>query len=208
MSFTAKYFLSLFLDNKSYFLSRITTAQKIKELNDRFKNSETFSIGELYMYYKEFDNSLTMNSVRVRIARFVKSGILKKLGGGIYTFEKKEGYFPEVNNKLKALYKKLNKKFPLLKFCVWHTSALNEFMQHQPFRFYTIIETEEDGLESVFDFLRRQIPNLFLIPDQNTLYRYTSEKNDSAVIINLVSEAPIMEINAAMVASVSDTSTA
>jgi uncharacterized protein YwgA len=171
------------------------TPNKLEEIKDKFKDAESFSIDELYLFYKEFDDTITMNGVRIRVTKMVKSGILKKLGGGLYSFHKKGEYSPEVSNKLKTIYKTLNKKFPLLKFCLWHTSSINEFMHHQPFRFYTIIESEKEAIESVFYFLKEQMPNVFLTPDQTTLYRYASENKDSFVIVNLVSEAPVIDVN-------------
>jgi hypothetical protein len=194
MQITAKYFLILQTDYRLNIVDN-TTINKLEGLRDRFRDTESFTMNELYLFYKEFDHALTTNSIRVRASKMVKAGILKKRGRGIYSFEKKEEYTPEITPKQKTIYKALYKKFPLLKFCIWHTSSLNEFMQHQPFRFYTMIETEKEATESVFHFLKEHLPNVFLTPDQTTLYRYISDNKESYIITPLVSESPLKKVN-------------
>src|SRR5659263_608056 len=59
---------------------------------------------------------------------------------------------------------KIKKEFPFLNICVWNTSSINEFMRHQPGRFYFIIEVEKDSTQSVFYYLKELDYAVFLEP--------------------------------------------
>ena len=166
----------------------------ISELKKYFSNRDIFEIQDLYTFYKIFNSELSLNAVRIRVSRLIKAGVLNKHGQGCYSFSKKQFYIPEVTNKLITINRKLIRNFPLLKFCIWRTSSVNEFMLHQPFRFYIIIETESEAVESVFNFLQNDFNNVFIRPDGDILYNYATSKSDCLIIRNLVSEAPLQAV--------------
>ena len=71
---------------------------------------------------------------------------------------------------------------------------LNEFMIHQPGRFYTLIEVEKDAMESVFYFLQSKSNKVFMDPSESLLARYAQSK-DNIIVTNLVTEAPTHKID-------------
>jgi hypothetical protein len=121
-------------------------------------------------------------------------GVLNRIGRGKFTFNEGKIYLPEISSKIKSIYYKLKKQFPYLTICLWHTSVFNEFMIHQPGRFYIIIEAERESIESVFFFLKETQYSVFLDPSRDIIDRYISEMNETLIVKTLVSEAPLQNI--------------
>lgn len=142
---------------------------------------------------KDFPN-LKESSISVYLSKLKKEGVLKNPSRGKYTLSGKDRFSPVIDAKLKRLYNKIKKDYPFIEFCVWNTLWLNEFMRHQPFRFYTIIELEKDVAQSVFYKLKDQGKTVFLEPDAETFELYIHNSDDVIILKQLVSEAPLVEM--------------
>ena len=129
-----------------------------------------------------------------RIHVLKEKGILHSVGRGIYSLQTPQQYQPDTHT-LKRLFKQLKKEFPFLEICAWDTRWLNEFMHHQPGRFYTLIEVEKDALSSVFYFLQEKRRNVYLDPSETILEQYVQE-NEATLVTSLVTEAPTQTIDA------------
>ncbi len=121
-------------------------------------------------------------------------GILKRIGIGKFNLSADNIYTPEINKKIKSLYLKLKFQFPFLTFCIWETSTFNEFMVHQPGKFFLLVETEKSSTESVFYYLKEKKYSVFHKPSEEIISKYISEDEEPIVIKSLVSEAPIQNI--------------
>jgi hypothetical protein len=125
----------------------------------------------------------------------VQNGILERLGRGKFRLGKSRKYIPEISSVTKAIFKKLKAKFPYANFCVWNTSILNEFMQHQPNRYFLLVETDKEITHSVFYFLREMRKSVFLEPTNDIFDKYIVTKKDAIIIKPLISEAPTQNLN-------------
>ena len=96
---------------------------------------------------------------------------------------------------MKSIYKKLKKEFPYLKTCIWNTSILNEFMVHQPGRFYLIVEVEKEATLSVFYFLKEFYQPIFFEPTNDILNKYLPIDKEAIIIKPLVSESSVQNTN-------------
>ena len=121
-------------------------------------------------------------------------GLLNRIGRGKFLVGEGKNYIPEISPKIKAIHSKLKKEFPYLKICIWNTSALNEFMVHQPSRFYLLIEAEKEATQSIFYFLKEAKYSVFIEPTSDFLEKYLPLEKESLIIRSLVSEAPIQNI--------------
>lgn len=102
---------------------------------------------------------------------------------------------PEISSQLKAVSKKIKRKFPFLNSCIWNTSVFNEFMQHQPGRFLTLVEVEKEAIQSVFYFLKDQQFQAYAKPSKEILEKYLPSKGKTIIIKSLATEAPVQEID-------------
>ncbi len=121
-------------------------------------------------------------------------GVLTRIGRGRFILGVGRNYIPEVPNKIKSLHNILKKNFPYLNMCLWSTSAFNEFMLHQPGRFYLLVEVEKDAMDSLFYFMKEKKYSVFVEPSRELFIRYMSDEKESWIVKSLVSEAPIQNL--------------
>lgn len=159
-----------------------------------FNGKSTISKDELVTCILSDFPDLKGSTINVYLSRFKKEGIIKNPSRGIYSLKRKKQYDPVIDNKLKRLFNKIKKDYPFVEFCIWNTKWLNEFMRHQPFRFYTILELDKDVTESVFHTLKDSGKQVFIEPDSETFELYISNSENVIILKHLVSEAPLHEI--------------
>jgi hypothetical protein len=132
----------------------------------------------------------------------VQEGVLQRIGRGKFRLGESRKYIPEISSLTKSIYKKLKAEFPYVNFCVWNTSVLNEFMQHQPTRFFLLVETDKETTNSVFYFLREIKKTIFIEPTIDILEKYLMNDKDVIIIKPLISEAPTQNVNGVETATI------
>jgi hypothetical protein len=68
-------------------------------------------------------------------------------------------------------------------------------MQHQPNRFFVLVETDKEATNSVFYFLREIKKSVFIEPTLDILEKYILSEQEVIIVKSLVSEAPTQTIN-------------
>ncbi len=159
-------------------------------LKRTFKVDQVISILNLRNFYKSFEPNITDTTLNWRIYTLIQLGILTRIGRGKYIIGRKNNFIPEISKKMKSIHKKLKPNFPFLDICLWNTSAFNEFMRHQPGRFYIMVEVDRDAMESVFFFLKDNKYHAFLAPDPEIIYHYFPDEKEVIIVKSLVTEAP------------------
>ncbi|RLD44055.1 MAG: hypothetical protein DRI89_03795 [Bacteroidetes bacterium] len=154
-----------------------------------------FTTKDIQAFYLSLDPNVKPTTINWRVYKLVQSGIISRVGQGKFKFGMSKIYIPEVSSKMKSIYKKLKKEFPYLKTCIWNSSSLNEFMVHQPGRFYVIVEVEKEATLSVFYFLREFYQPAYFEPTNDILNKYLPVDKEAIIIIPLVSESPVQNTN-------------
>lgn len=162
----------------------------IDRIVDRFGEKPFFEIRELAAFYRLKEKTITTATINWRAHYLVRAGVLQRIGRGRYAVGREKQYSPEINTSTKSLYRKLKEEFPYSAFCLWNTSAVNEFMVHQPGRFFTLVETEKETTEAVFYFLKDLKKQVFLNPDVELLERYFSVNKEAFIVKPFVTEMP------------------
>ncbi len=158
-----------------------------------FKGQSTISKDKLVKCILLDFPKLKKSSINVYLSRLKKEGLIKNPSRGVYALKGKQTYYPTIDSKLKRLYNKIKKDYPFVEFCIWNTKWLNEFMRHQPFKFYTVLELEKDVAESVFYTLKEQGKQVFIEPDAETFELYINNSEDVIILKHLISEAPLQD---------------
>jgi len=159
-----------------------------------FKTSERFETTDIIAFYKQLNPDVNPKTVNWRIYSLVQLGIINRIGRGKFMLGSQRNYLPDISPKIKTIYAKIKKDFPFLNICVWNTSTINEFMRHQPGRFYFIIEVEKDSTQSVFYYLKELNYAVFLEPTSDILEKYLPNRKDILIVKSLVTEAPTQNI--------------
>jgi len=174
--------------------SMIIENQHISILCQHFRNSVTFTVTDAFELYKQTEPQITKNAVTQRLYYFSKKGNIARIAKGIFAIDKNKTYKPIPEIVENKLYNELIGRFPLAKFCIWNTKLFNEFMLHQPARFYTLVETEKDVSEFVFNFLKENNYEVFLNPNEKLLNQYAFFSNKTLIVKYLITESPIQTI--------------
>ena len=133
------------------------------------------------------------NTINMYLSRLKKEGIINAPSRGIYEMDSNIPFLPKISSHLKRIYNKVKREFPYITFCIWDTAWLNDFMRHQPFKHYIVIEVEKDASNSVFAFLTETIKNVFYNPDEEIFDRYIHQHDEVLIVKNMVSESPLIE---------------
>lgn len=167
----------------------------VKQLQDRFGRRSSFTRKELYDLYCETEPELKETTFRWRIYYLKKEGIIRSLSNGVFTLGQLPVYVPSLNHNIRELSQSLSSQFYGLRYCIWSTSVIHEFMLHIPGNSYTILEVEREAMNPVFNHLKDiGIQNVFLQPKEIELERYVAEKDNAIIIKRLITKAPIQII--------------
>ncbi|WMJ72894.1 hypothetical protein RCC89_06925 [Cytophagaceae bacterium ABcell3] len=145
-------------------------------------------------FYRLKEPEVKKATINWRIYYLVQEGVLTRIGRGKFTIGAGKTYCPELTNKQIAVYKKIVAEFPFISVCIWSTSIINEFMLHQPGRFYQLIEVEKVGMESLFYFLKDNNMSVYMDPSPEFIRRYLIDEKEPWIVKPLVSESPTQQI--------------
>lgn len=146
-------------------------------------------------FYKSLEPGVKESTVNWRIYSLVRKGILKRIGRGRFVHGPQIEYVPYIPGDIRTLHNKLKLSFPFLDYCIWTSSLFNEFMLHQPGRFFFMVEVEKDASESVFYFMKQKKYSVFLEPTRELLNRYVPDEKETWIVKSLVTEAPVKNIS-------------
>lgn len=167
----------------------------IDQLKAHFKKRREFTAGDILEFFRKAEPDIKRTTVSWRIHSLVHNGVLSRTGRGRFVLGEARQFKPQLSPQVKKIYGSLRKQFPFTRISVWNTSLLNEFMLHQPGRFYTIIEVEKESMDAVFFFLKEKHSAVFLDPTADILSKYVIGEKDAIIIKSLVSEAPLQNID-------------
>lgn len=172
-----------------------------KHIGCYFKGNERLSKQKLVGSIKKDFPDWSDNTINMYLSKLKKEGIINSPSRGIYELDSHTPFQPNISITLKRIFNKIKREFPYISFCVWDTVWLNDFMRHQPFKHYIVLEVEKDACESVFGFLSETMKNVFLNPDEELFDRYISNLDGVFIVKNMVSEAPLIEEQKIIIAS-------
>lgn len=164
-----------------------------KHIDHYFKGNERLPKQELVGSIKKDFPDWSDNTINMYLSKLKKEGIINAPSRGIYELDSNKPFQPNISTTLKRIFNKIKREFPYITFCVWDTVWLNDFMRHQPFKHYVVIEVEKDASESVFTFLAETTKNVFFKPDEEIFDRYIHNQDEVLIVKNMVTESPLVE---------------
>ncbi|RCU42382.1 hypothetical protein EIZ47_08415 [Chryseobacterium lacus] len=164
-----------------------------KYIGRYFKGNERLSKQKLVGSIKKDFPDWSDNTINMYLSRLKKKGVIHSPSRGIYELDRHASFQPNISTTLKRIFNKIKREFPYIAFCVWDTVWLHDFMRHQPFKHYIVLEVEKDACESVFGYLSETMKNIFLNPDEELFDRYINNLDGVVIVKNMVSEAPLIE---------------
>ena len=167
----------------------------IEQLKQTFRDQESFSREDLYNFYLQFEPDLKETTFRWRIYNLKEKNLIRPISRTEFTLMYKPVFKPDIGEAEQKIFALIEKGFKALKKSIFSTRILNEFMLHQPVRFFTLVEVEKEALESVFYYLKDNgTKNVFLQPEEKELQRYASELENAIILRSLISKAPLQKV--------------
>jgi len=157
-----------------------------------FKDRKSFTREELFDFFKYYEPDLKEGTFGWRIYDLKNKKIIKTLKRGLYSIAYKPKFKPDISQDISKIAKKISDKYDDIKFCVWDSSWLNEFSQHQASKRMILVEVEKDFVESLFYDLKDSFnSDIYFNPDEKSINFYISESEHPIIIKRLISRSPI-----------------
>jgi hypothetical protein len=94
------------------------------------------------------------------------------------------------------MYREVRNEFPHVKVSIWNTKWVNHLMLHQPGKFLTIIEIENEAKGALFNYMKdKGHRNIYLDPGKKEMENYISGNPESTIISGLISKSPTITEN-------------
>lgn len=167
---------------------------KVTQIVERFGYDNSFTSHDLFNFYRESEPDLIEGTFRWRVYKLKNMGIIRSFKRGIYILEKRRIFQPKISLNLKKTFNLIKKRYPFVKFSIWETKLLHDFMNHQPFDSFTILEVEKEVMEPIFHFLKEKRNNVFLNPSKGDIENYILT-NNVIIIKPLLKDAPLIKGN-------------
>ena len=162
-------------------------------LLDELDTNHTYSHKELIAMLKRKKPDLSESTYHWSVSSLVRDGKLFRQGYDSYILSdgnKLTEYLPEYSDMAKKLISIVSKRFPYVKFTVFETALMNDFLNHLVAQNTVFVQVEKESSIYVFRFLQEKgIENLLYKPDRENYELYWSR--DSVVVTDMVSEAPL-----------------
>ena len=176
----------------------------IPEIKKTFAHHKMIRKTELRDFYIHQYKALDQNTFRRILYSLEKENIVIKVDPGVYllnnknneVWTKRKNFVPEFSSELKSINNSVQKEFPYTKTILWETRILHDFMLHQPGLNLTILETEKESIESIFNFLKNQFTGrVFLDPNWDMVEKYVLRNTDNILILPMISRSPHQRIS-------------
>lgn len=177
------------------------TAELLKNnLTEEFKCRDFFSREELFNFFLKYTPGLKETTFRWRIHDLKQKQILRSISKDRFSLLFQPSFTPSIDSTLKTIFKEVKKEFPNVKVSVWNTKWLNELMLHQPDRYMTILETESDAANFVFNHFKDSgYKNIFFDPSKKEIDNYISDSPNPTIISNLITKAPTVILDSNLI---------
>ncbi len=168
---------------------------KAEDLMKHFKEHESFTTSDIHDFFADQEPDIKRATVNWRIYDLVQKGVLKRIGRGIYTIGNKKNFIPVQHTGQQEISSLIKKEFPLINFCLWHSSLLNQFYHHIVAHDFMVVETERDVVDAVYYNLKDSYNNIFREPSRQVMEDFVFENSDSVIVKHLISEAPLQTVD-------------
>lgn len=162
------------------------------DLNIRFEkyfsHQKTFDVKDIFRFFSGLNPSIPQTTVNWRIHNLVQSGVIQRIGRGIYRLGKSNIFEMNLSPQIKKTARNIKKELPYTDFCVWELAGIN-FFSHNLINFNLFfIDVERDAVDAVYYKLKETKKNVVNI---RKTYDDISELAGNICIRPLVSHAPL-----------------
>ena len=155
---------------------------------EHFSRQEIFDVADIFCFYSEQNPHILQTTVNWRIHNLVQSGVIQRVGRGIYRLGKSNRFQIDLSPQIKKTARSIKKEFPYTDFCAWELAVVN-FFSHNLINFNLLfVDVERDAIDAVYYKLKETHKNVVNI---RKTYDDISDLAGNTCIRPLVSHAPL-----------------
>ena len=159
-------------------------------LKEHFSQQETFDVSDFFRFFRGQNPNISQTAVNWRVHNLVQSGVIQRVGRGIYRLGKSNLFQMDLSPQIKKIAHSIKKEFPYTNFCVWELAVIN-FFSHNLINFNLFfIDVERDAVDAVYYKLKESQKNVVNI---RKTYDDISDLAGNICIRPLVSHAPLQK---------------
>ena len=164
---------------------------------EKLEADKIYSHNSLITLLRTYNPNVKESSYNWAIAGMLKEGIIIKRGYDEYSLsddKDKTVYSPYYSELSQRIIDSIENKYPLIRFTVFETIMLNEFLNHLIAQNTIFVQVEKNVSLFVFRYLQEAgYDNVLYRPSKQDLSIYWNR--DMIVVTDLISEAPINSTN-------------
>ena len=162
------------------------------KLKEHFAGQSVIMTKQIQQYLSASFPNLTSSTIAWKINQLKKENLIQQIGRGMYSFDFKPEYQPDISLKTKRVYNRLK---PLCDtdLTVWDTLMLDGIMNKEGDKHWMFFSTTKEQLEPLFDQLLDFSKKVFLSPDKGVINRYMMPLDEAIILTPLVSETPVIK---------------
>ncbi|WP_163380133.1 DUF6577 family protein [Cyclobacterium sp. SYSU L10401] len=158
-------------------------------LKIHFSGKREFTTKEITDTLQEHFPDLSGSTIAWRLNQLKKDKLIYQIGRGLYTFDFKPEFSPELSLKSKRLYNRI-KGIYSGEIVMWDTFLLNDIGNDHISKYWVFLALNKDGLDLLFNEMRAFSKPVYLQPDKETTVRYIIPQNEAIILTALISETP------------------
>ncbi len=159
------------------------------KLKGHFTGKHEFTTKEITDTLLEHFPDLSGSTIAWRLNQLKKDKLLYQIGRGLYTFDYKPEFSPELSLKSKRLYNRV-KALYTGEIVMWDTLLLNEIAGGDISKYWVFLALNKDELDALFGEMLSFSKKVYLQPDKETTARYLIPQDEAIILTALISETP------------------
>jgi hypothetical protein len=158
-------------------------------LRIHFSGKQEFTTKEITDALQEHFPDLSGSTIAWRLNQLKKDKLLYQIGRGLYTFDYKPEFSPELSLKSKRLYNRVKALYNG-EIVMWDTLLLNEIAGGDISKYWVFLALNKDELDALFGEMLSFSKKVYLQPDKETTARYLIPQDEAIILTALISETP------------------
>jgi len=162
------------------------------KLHNTFLNQAVISTKEIAGVLAQTFPGLSSKTISWRINQLKKEKLIFQVGRGLYSFEFKPEYEPELSLKAKRLFNRIN-NIKDTEIVIWDINLIDEFSESHSGKKWYFLYVKKDKLERTFNDLQDNSKPAFLQPDNEVISRYLLGQDEAIILLPKISEMPLIK---------------
>jgi len=165
----------------------------LKEL----QHKQQFTNRELQNILQKINPQVSNSAHAWWINRLKKDGFISHVGRGIYSFQHKKKYKPELSRVAKQFYNKTHKLLPKnTPMLIYENFSVTDILGMERMSHYIFLHVPKEHLEFFFYDILHLGKRVFIKPGKEVTERYITPFKESVILYPLLSDMPFLTIGA------------